>query len=135
VGRRKLKDRKCGDCEECCITLHISDLNKPKHTRCPHLKVAGSGCAIYGKRPQECAAFQCVWTKREVAKSLKPNHVGMMAYYVDSQFGPTLMVTETRPGAYEKNPQAREAYIGLAEKKNIAAIIATYDGKATAMVP
>jgi len=135
VSRRKLKDRKCGDCVECCVTLHISDLDKPKHTRCPHLKDTGRGCGIYKKRPNECAAFQCVWTTREVAKSLRPDQVGMMAYYVDSQFGPTLMITETRPGSYDKNPHARDSYIELAEKKGIAAILATYDGKASAMVP
>ena len=130
-----LKDRKCGSCIECCNTLHISELNKPKHTNCPHLKDSGSGCGIYKDRPAECAAFQCVWTQREIPKSMKPNVTGMMGYYVDSQFGPTLLITETREGSYEKDPRAKEALIQLAENKKIAAIIATYDGKATAMVP
>ena len=130
-----MANRKCGKCTECCNALFITELEKPKHTRCPHLRGDKPGCGIYKKRPSECAAFQCVWTQREVPNSQKPDQVGMMAYYVDSQFGPTLLITETRKNAFENNPDAKEKLIQLAEKKKIAAIIATYSGDAVAMVP
>jgi len=58
-----------------------------------------------------------------------------MAYYVESQFGPTVFVTETRSGAFDQNKKVKQAALDLAEKKNMAAIVSTYDGQATAMIP
>lgn len=90
---------------------------------------------MYRERPRECREFQCVWTYRDIPKAFRPDKTGILAYYVDSQFGPTLFMTETIPGAYTKSPGAKTALLELAENKNIAAIIAEFDGTATAMVP
>jgi hypothetical protein len=58
-----------------------------------------------------------------------------MAYYVESQFGPTVFITETRPGAFDQNERVKNTALDLAAKKKMAAIVSTYEGQATAMVP
>ena len=127
--------RKCGDCTECCVTLHISALNKPKHTRCAHLCHDKPGCEIYSQRPTECMSFQCLWTQRDLPNNAKPDKTGVMAYYVESQFGPTVFITETRSGAFKQNQAVKDAALNVASKKGMAAIVSTYEGVATAMVP
>ena len=104
-----LRKRSCGDCTECCVTLHISELNKPKHTRCENLCTDKPGCKIYSQRPTECMTFQCLWIQNELPENAKPNKTGVMAYYVESQFGPTVFVTETRQGALNDSLHVKAA--------------------------
>ena len=127
--------RQCGDCVECCVTLHISALNKPKHTACPNLCKVKAGCKIYSQRPTECMTFQCMWSQRDLPNSAKPSETGIMAYYVESQFGPTVFVTETRPGSFTTHEKVKEAALNVASKKGMAAIVSTYEGVASAMIP
>ena len=120
---------------ECCETLHISALDKPKHTKCDYMCTEKSGCSIYSQRPTECMAFQCLWTQRDLPESSKPSLTGVMAYYVESQFGPTVFITETSPGAFTKYGKVKDAALEVAAKKRMAAIVSTYEGVASAMIP
>ena len=79
--------------------------------------------------------FQCMWTQNDLPENAKPNKTGVMAYYVESQFGPTVFVTETRHGGLKNSPHVKDAALSVAAKKGFAAIISTYEGLATAMVP
>ena len=58
-----------------------------------------------------------------------------MAYWVDSQFGESLIITETRAGAFDRNNQALEEAIELAHGRGKAALLATWDGRGTAVLP
>ena len=79
--------------------------------------------------------FQCLWTQGDLPITAKPNKTGVMAYYVESQFGPTIFVTETRSDAFKTNKKTKDAVIDIASKKGLAVIVSTYEGVATAMVP
>ncbi len=72
-----MKNRKCGDCQLCCVLLPVQDgatvmigdmeidlggLNKPANTRCPHQK-HGVGCVLHGTKemPFSCKVWTCRW--------------------------------------------------------------------------
>ena len=57
-------DNKCGNCTQCCRLLAVTELNKPKNTRCTHCHV-GVGCRIYHARPESCQAFKCLWLQTQ----------------------------------------------------------------------
>ena len=76
-----------------------------------------------------------MWTQRDLPNNAKPNKTGIIGYYVESQFGPTVFITETRPGAFKENSSVKDAALDVAAKKGMAAIVSTYEGIATAMVP
>ncbi len=134
-----MKLRSCGSCVECCTTLAIAELNKPKCTPCPHLKRPKKrkrgGCKIYGKRPTECRTFQCEWTHGRLDRNHRPDKSGMVAFWVDAQFGESLLIAEARVGAFDLNPQALEEAIELAHNRGKAAILSTWDGRGTAILP
>ena len=131
----KMSFRECGECTVCCTALTVPSLEKPKQKECDHLCGDGSGCGIYRERPRECKEFQCLWTQGTLSKNHRPDRIGIMAYYVDSQFGETLLITETIPNAYNENPLAKDEIIKVAENRKLPAIVATYEGEAVAMVP
>ena len=134
-----MKLRSCGSCVECCNTLAIPTLQKPKCTACPHLKRPKKrkrgGCGIYHKRPPECRSFQCEWTAGHLTRNHRPDKTGIMAYWVDSQFGESLLITETRAGAFDRSAQALEEALELAHGRGKAALLATWDGRGTAILP
>jgi hypothetical protein len=57
-----VRGRECGTCTACCKTLKIDapELKKFAGLLCAHCK-AGTGCTIYGSRPQVCRDFHCAW--------------------------------------------------------------------------
>lgn len=134
-----MKLRSCGSCVECCNTLAVPTLQKPKCTACPHLnrpkKRKRGGCGIYHKRPDECRSFQCSWTAGHLSREYRPDKTGIMAYWVDSQFGETLLITETRASAFDRNTSALEEVIDLAHTQGKAALLASWDGQGTAILP
>lgn len=56
----------CGECRQCCKTLHISEDNFFKHSHewCQHAD-KDVGCLIHWKRPKPCQAFACLWLKSQ----------------------------------------------------------------------
>lgn len=131
-----MKLRQCDECTECCTMLEIIALKKPKKTRCEFLRAGDTpGCGQHETRPQDCRSFQCAWTQNEFPDLFRPDKLGIMVYYVDSQLGHTMFVTETREGAYDEHPSEKDAIIDLAGLKNIPVMLAKYDGTAIMMVP
>lgn len=75
-----IKDRECGSCSVCCISLRISEptLKKVADTRCANLKPQG-GCSIYEDRPSVCKTWFCGWRiLDEVDESLRPDKCGLL---------------------------------------------------------
>ena len=138
MGRKKSrgksqKPRPCGDCRTCCHVLEIGELNKPKWNNCSH--ACSKGCNIYSQRPQECKDFQCLWSTRELPSNMRPDVVGMMAYYVDSQWGRALMLVETKPNAFVNNAKSRSMVESHALRLGAPVIIAPKGGQAEVMLP
>ena len=134
-----MKLRSCGSCTECCTAIAITALNKPPRTECPHLKRPKKrkkgGCGSYNNRPGECRSFQCEWTAGTLKRNYRPDKTGIMAYWVDSQFGKSLLITETRHGAFTSSPDVLEEVLDLAHGLGKAALLSTWEGHGTAMLP
>ena len=68
--------RVCGECQACCTTISVTDINKPKHTRCPNQCAAG--CAIYDSRPQSCSTYKCSWLEGHGRLADRPDKSGII---------------------------------------------------------
>lgn len=44
----------------CCKLLGIKELDKPRLRWCDLVQI-GVGCGDYGRRPEACASFRCLW--------------------------------------------------------------------------
>jgi len=87
--------RSCGDCDECCSVIAISELSKPYHMRCEHQ--TGLGCAIYGNHPSECKDYACAWLTGSLPEEMRPDKVGIL---IDGEGGDEwAVVQECRPSA------------------------------------
>jgi len=58
-----------------------------------------------------------------------------MAYHIDTQYGRTLLILETKEKAFTKRSSQKERLIKFAEKRNTPVFISNYDGETTAMIP
>jgi hypothetical protein len=59
-GRENAPGRQCGECSLCCKVVAVGVLEKPAGVWCRHC-LKTSGCAIYGRHPDECREFHCGW--------------------------------------------------------------------------
>lgn len=51
--------RKCGTCNACCTVVGVNELGKPCNFRCEFQ--TKRGCWIYGKHPESCRTYKCIW--------------------------------------------------------------------------
>lgn len=149
-----MSPRACGECRACCFVMGVKELTKPPYANCAH--ECDKGCAIYEKRPESCAGYQCLWlvetnlTVRADAGSRqlllrdeeRPDKSGLLFEVssinrAESAFEketgvPYLMVREATLGAFE-------SYWGQKVLKRLSKwvlIIRVYgDGRRTAMGP
>ena len=98
--------RSCDECQVCCELPMVAALKKPMFTRCDHQ--CAQGCGIYGKRPDPCRAFECVWLRGDalLEDEDRPDRMGLMIETCVSTApgGDTIQyaqVWETWPGALE----------------------------------
>jgi len=56
-----VKDRVCGECKICCITLPIDQPTLKKDQDVPCKNLSGNGCSIYKSRPIVCQKWYCGW--------------------------------------------------------------------------
>lgn len=77
----RIQGRACGRCRFCCKTVPVRShqLDKPGGIRCQHLR--STGCGIYQRRPDPCAAWNCTWLYQPAAAILKRPDIG--GYAVD----------------------------------------------------
>ena len=69
--------RECGECNECCKWLSISDVHghdvkpgKPCFFLCEE-----KNCTIHQERPEVCKGYQCAWSQGVLPQWMKPNKI------------------------------------------------------------
>jgi hypothetical protein len=75
-----VEGRECGECNACCVTLHIDseEFRKLPGVRCPHL-ASGKGCSIYATRPSSCRTYHCGWRYLPfLSDSWRPDRSGVL---------------------------------------------------------
>ncbi len=73
-------DRRCGDCQECCILIEADIFGKPKPADVPCWNLCKKGCSIYESRPDPCREFKCFWLRGHFSEEHKPNKSGMIIW-------------------------------------------------------
>ena len=58
-----------------------------------------------------------------------------MAYHIDTQYGRTLLILETKEKAFTKRSSQKDRLIKFAEKRNTPVFISNFAGETTAMIP
>lgn len=93
--------RACGDCDACCTTHAVTELDKSRGERCGLL--GERGCGVYETRPQSCRRFDCAW--RLGAYGLtgvqRPDRCGLVVWTQAVDGAPRVHVGEARAGALE----------------------------------
>lgn len=64
----------CGNCTMCCKLLGVRELPKPPMEWCKHCD-KGTGCTIYGMRPQTCQDYECLYLQAFDAGVEPPIHL------------------------------------------------------------
>jgi hypothetical protein len=72
----------CGECRQCCYTLHIPDLDKPSRQWCRECD-QGVGCKTFWKAPPVCKSWDCSWrasqkTDNPMPAELRPDKSGVI---------------------------------------------------------
>lgn len=68
--------RKCGECQACCVTFKVPELNKAEGVPCKNLCEAG--CGIHKTRPNVCRVYQCMWLQGVMGQKDQPNLSGVI---------------------------------------------------------
>jgi len=98
--------RQCGDCSLCCKVMEIEALAKPANAWCSHC-APKRGCAIYQRRPAECADFSCVWLVSALLdERWKPSRAKFLL--TTSEDGIELRCDPGFPDAWRKEPYYTE---------------------------
>jgi hypothetical protein len=103
------QERSCGPCSACCTTMGVSELNKPEHVACLHLK-SPNGCGVYENRPKSCREFKCLWLSGVVENDeLRPDLCGVVWTWQPNAVAKSGMFTafESETGALNRLDNAR----------------------------
>ena len=94
-----LRPRACGNCQACCTSMRIAELDKPQNTRCPNQ--CPTGCAIYPTRPESCGKWSCLWLLGETSgegifrNMARPDRCGVILHAEDGK----VYAVEVSPGS------------------------------------
>jgi hypothetical protein len=114
--------RSCTGCTLCCKIFGIPELAKPRHQWCGHCAI-GTGCKIYGTRPQSCREFVCGYlVDASVPEHWKPAKSRMVLTSEDDGRRLVIHVDTGRLDAWRKPPY-------YAEIKRMAAAMARIRGQ------
>jgi hypothetical protein len=98
--------RTCGDCTLCCKLMAIEELDKPAGAWCGHCE-PGKGCLVYGKRPAECRAFNCLWLRDpRLGEHWKPSVSRLVL--TTSEDGIEIRCDPDQPEAWRREPYRGE---------------------------
>lgn len=105
--------RQCGDCTLCCKLIPVQSMNKEAGTRCRHQR--HTGCAIYARRPADCAVWFCKWLINDDAGELsRPDRshyvIDMMPDYVTMTHNDTGERTQIPVVQIWVDPKHRDAH-------------------------
>lgn len=96
--------RVCGTCTLCCELPEIDEFSKPANVACQHCQ-AGTGCAIYDRRPSLCRDFLCLWMADDMlGPEWEPSVAHMMVYRQGPQI--TVLVDPEWSLAWKSEPYA-----------------------------
>lgn len=100
-------DRRCGQCNACCIVMDTTAADPDAHAfrACKH--VCEKGCAIYDDRPEFCRTYRCGWLQGHLPAADRPDRVGLIVEVQKTVFGDTFVVHEFRPRAMDLPRGAR----------------------------
>lgn len=101
----------CGECQACCKTMAVLELDKPNYKRCSHQ--CGAGCAIYADRPKSCQTFNCGYRTGLVKD--RPDRSGLIVDFSPYPLPGTFRIWECRPGASQTN-RGKRIISGLKRK-------------------
>jgi Fe-S-cluster containining protein len=93
--------RQCGSCNSCCDILEVTAVAKPANELCKHWEL-GTGCTIYGKRPQMCRSFSCAWLQGHLGDEWFPAKAGMVVHF--SQDAVNVQVDPAYPNRWRQEP-------------------------------
>lgn len=71
-----LLQRQCGDCQACCTAVGVNELGKPSNFKCEHQ--FEKGCKVYGKHPESCKTYKCIWLEGELDFADRPDQLGVV---------------------------------------------------------
>ncbi len=126
-----MASRRCGQCDECCTLLAVGQIDKPADTRCPHLAKGfhgGGMCGIYDSQPSDCNKFVCGWLGGILPAKYRPDKIGIVVYFGDSEEGPYICVAETRTGAFDSEAGQEITAMARQHKKGRQLILSPYRG-------
>jgi len=112
--------RKCGPCNACCTIMDVPAVNSPEFQTCGFLSTQGGGwkrCTIYAERPPVCQEFKCAWLAGMGRSKDRPNQSKIFAHYSPNSVregkdhGPTLVLTELRPGQLQRESRTHARYL------------------------
>ena len=61
----------------------------------------GEKCGIYTERPGERDRFKCAWLGGILPSNYRPDRIGIVVYFRDSDQGEGICLDETRKGALD----------------------------------
>jgi hypothetical protein len=94
-------DRTCGTCDLCCTVLQIDELDKPSGKPCQNLLASGGGCGVWGRHPQVCKAYACLWRASDslLPEDLFPKACGFLLSLPQAQVWPAMVILAPDPAA------------------------------------
>jgi len=116
--------RQCGQCNECCTVMAVTEIDKPVMTRCEKL-VAFNGkgcCSIYQDRPGGCKTFKCGWLMGGFKQKHRPDRSGIVAW--SDNDGKKIVMAESKLGAMSRSHALEMQRI--AHKKGISVVPIAY---------
>ena len=132
--------RECGECEVCCVSLKVPDLNKDAGIPCQFLKRPGHGCSLHGTKLQAdvCNTWKCFWKRGELDEHHRPDKVGMVAFYSrESELHPrgVISLQEVESGSFQHNKEAKEAVLQISDRVGIPTVLRPISGDKVLVVP
>lgn len=106
-GQRAIK-QDCAECAACCTELGVQALHKQAGERCVHLVDGAKPCSMYPVRPDECRAYQCMWSRGMPGiPEMRPDRVGVIfEVSTGGPFGKPFVVARWIEGCDEAKAQA-----------------------------
>ena len=129
----QFQHRKCGRCQQCCVTFNVRELEKPAGTPCKHL--CESGCGLYGKpRPKVCGTYRCHWLGGAFLEEDRPDRIGVIfTVKTSEELGVNFLIAdEFITGAFET---PRVVSLIENESRTWLVMLKHIDGKRTILGP